>query len=223
MRVNVLANGPSKKYFKQQQPEGELLLCNIPAYDIPANKVHGLCMTDGRFLKFLCTGILDYGNGGDFYQEEKEPPKLDKYDWILGQRATKYARKYPEQLKQFSNKRIFMHRISSSTGLLAIKYAHDVILQKFQDVGQIHIYGMDALFQDDVSSSTHKIVGRSNQEHGVNLTLEGWRNSMYKWLTEKHQESKVKFFFYTDKDRMVLPKPDFRQPKNIKIRGLQTP
>ena len=116
-----------------------------------------------------------------------------------------------------------MHRISSSTGLLAMKYAHDVILNKFQDKGQIHVYGMDALFGDSVSSSTHKIVGRSNQEHGVELTLEGWRVSMYKWLTERHQESKVKFYFYTDKEEMILPKPDFRQPKNVTIRGLQTP
>ena len=76
--------------------------------------------------------------------------------------------------------------------------------------------------QDNVSSSTHKIVGRSNQTHGVELTLEGWRNSMYKWLIERHQESKVKFYFYTDKERMILPKDDFRQPKNVKIRGLQT-
>ena len=81
---------------------------------------------------------------------------------------------------------------------------------------------MDALFIDNVSSSTHKIVGRSNQEHGVELTLEGWRNSMYKWLTEKHQESKVKFYFYTDKEQMLLPKTSFRQPRNIEIRGLQT-
>ena len=50
MRVNVLANGPSKKYFKKENPEGELLLCNIPAYKIDQSKVHGLCMTDIRFL-----------------------------------------------------------------------------------------------------------------------------------------------------------------------------
>ena len=67
MRVNVLANGPSKKIFKETNPEGELLLCNIPAYDISPNKVHGLCMTDGRFLKFLCTGVLDYGNGNSYF------------------------------------------------------------------------------------------------------------------------------------------------------------
>ena len=60
MRVNVLANGPSKKYFKKENPEGELLLCNIPAYKIAPSKVHGLCMTDSRFLKFLCTSPCDF-------------------------------------------------------------------------------------------------------------------------------------------------------------------
>ena len=165
MKCAVLCNGPSRILYTPSEDYHFVIGCNIPWA-----KVDATIILDPEIITYL-------GNN----------PDEIKYNIYFGRKAWMYADEIKKR-PHFSNYFLGIvdpHYPYYSSGHMAI----EVMLKHGYD--EIDIYGCDAYYNIDLTSSTHQYVNTSDTK-GISKCIKEWRK---KWQAFIDNNPKVKFNF----------------------------
>ena len=191
--VHVLGNGDKAVYYQREERKGNLLLCNMPPFDVPAKDVYGTCMVDFKMMMALTEGHL----------------KLDMYPWILGTRPrmwmyerSDFYLKYAQNVKGFYTHvpEYAGNATNFNCGHMAVHYA----CAKMK-ANEVHMYGFDTLFDFNMRSITDLLL--SSDRSGANnyRLLNNWRPI---WRDIMREFSDTKFVLHHNHDGLKIPKLD---------------
>lgn len=205
MRWNVLGNGDHAYQFKRGT-EGQLLICNMPPFEIPNNEVHATCMVDYKMMQALAENRI----------------QLDMYDWILGTRPRHWMElnpafymKYAQKIKamhthvpeyaQLAGQDVNQAATNYSCGHMAVDYACRV-----KKATEVHIYGFDSMFDTTLRSYTDLLLESDRSNENTFRLANNWRPV---WTGLFQEFDKVQFFLYHSHDRIK-----FSIGKNVTIK-----
>lgn len=197
MRWNVLGNGDHAYQFKRGT-EGNLLICNMPPFEIPNSEVFATCMVDFKMMVALTEGHI----------------KLDMYDWVLGTRPRHWMEVRPDFYLKYAQKIKAFHShvpkyaqlpgqnqsqaaTNYSCGHMAVDYACRV-----HKASEVHIYGFDSMFDTSLRSYTDLLLESDRSPQNTFRIANNWRPI---WTKMFQEFDKTKFFLYHSHDKVQFP------------------
>ena len=199
--IHILGNGDHATTFKFEERKGTLLLCNMPPFDVPADKVYATCMVDFKMMAALTEGSLN----------------LDMYRWVLGTRPkiwmndpkrSQFYLKYAQNVREFyTNVPPYAKNATNfNCGHMATHYA-----AYRHKPDEIHLYGFDTLFDFNMRSVTDLYLSSDRGQVNNYRLINNWR-PIWDSIFEEY-DGKVKFVLHHSHDQLKVKKRD-----NIEIK-----
>lgn len=191
--VHVLGNGDKAGYYNEEERKGMLLLCNMPPFAVPSEKVYATCMVDFKMMAALTEGSL----------------KLDMYNWVLGTRPrvwmeqqTGFYLKYAPNIKEFYTTvpKYAGNPTNFNCGHMAVHYACNK-----HKAEQVHLYGFDTLFDFNMRSITDLYLSSDRGNTNNFRLLNNWRPI---WRDIFREFKNTEFILHHNHDELKIPKLD---------------
>lgn len=196
---HVLGNGDKASYFQNEEREGNILLCNMPPFEVDPKKVYATVMVDFKMMHALTEGSIN----------------IDQYMWVLGnrpriwmyERASFYL-KYASNIKEFYlNVPSYCGAPGSAQaatnfncGHMAVHYACN---KHKADV--VNLYGFDTLFDFNMRSITDLYLSSDRTDTNNYRLLNIWRPV---WTGIIKEFPNTEFIFHHNHDAIKIPKLD---------------